>query len=439
MIFKKTYVKSYKAIFYNTYRLTLKIFIFSLLASCATSKSKITKVATNKLETSLFKNHFVGLKVYDPASKKTLFEKNSTKYFTPASNTKIFTLYTTLKLLPEYSPLLKYAVKGNTTYIQGTGNPTIVHPYFKDDTAIEFLKKQKNIVLHLNNFTSDKFGGGWAWEDFDTYFSPERGGLPLYGNVVTAYKKGEIETYPSYFKDSVSRRPHSFKRDLVKNIFYISPNLRDTLEVPFKTSSKLTKELLEAETSNKVTITKSFPSIKKTILYGIATDSIAKRMMYTSDNFLAEQLLIMASSTLSDTLNTNKTINYILKTDLADLEEQPRWVDGSGLSRYNLFTPASFVDVLDKMYTEVPRDRLLSLFPVGGISGTLKNWYKGNPTPYVYAKSGSLGNNYSLSGYLITKSGKTLIFSFMNNHFKTKTSDVKKEMEAVLELIRDNY
>lgn len=193
MILKNNYVKSYKARFYKTYRLTLNIIIFSMLASCATSKSKITKVATNKLETSLFKNHFVGLKVYDPVRKKTIFEKNSTKYFTPASNAKIFTLYTTLKLLPEYSPLLKYAVEDNTTYIQGTGNPTILHPYFKDDTAIDFLNKQKNIALYLNNFTSDKFGGGWAWEDFDTYFSPERGGLPLYGNVLSATKKEKLK------------------------------------------------------------------------------------------------------------------------------------------------------------------------------------------------------------------------------------------------------
>ncbi|PKB44773.1 D-alanyl-D-alanine carboxypeptidase/D-alanyl-D-alanine-endopeptidase (penicillin-binding protein 4) [Cellulophaga sp. RHA19] len=430
---------SYNIRFYNNYRTFIYFTILVLLSSCASTKQKITKKTNSKLDTSLFKNHFVGIKVYDPESKKTIFEKNSTKYFTPASNTKIFTLYTALKLLPEYSPLLKYGVKDNITYIQGTGNPTTLHPYFKDSTAITFFKQQQNIALYLANFTSDKFGGGWAWEDFDTYFSPERSGFPLYGNVVTAYKKGEIKTYPNYFKDSVSRKPHSFKREMVKNIFYISPNLKDTIEVPFKTSNKLTKTLIEKEINKKIKNTNTLPNTKKTTLYGIATDSIARRMMLVSDNFLAEQLLVMASSTLSDTLNVNKAIKHILKTDLADLEQQPRWVDGSGLSRYNLFTPASYVQVLDKMYRQISKNRLFSLFPVGGESGTLKNWYKGTPKPYIYAKSGSLGNNYSLSGYLITKSGKTLIFSFMNNHFKTKTSDVKKEIQTVLEMIRDNY
>ncbi|AIM61312.1 D-alanyl-D-alanine carboxypeptidase [Cellulophaga lytica] len=430
---------TYNTIFYKNYRSFLYCIILMFLVGCASSKQKISKNTNTIISNSLLKNHFIGIKVYDPVSNKTIFEKNSTKYFTPASNTKIFTLYTALKLLPEYSPLLKYSIKDNITYIQGTGNPITLHPYFKDSTAIRFLKKQKNIALHLNNFTSDKFGGGWAWEDFDTYFSPERSAFPLYGNVLSIYKKGYLTTYPKYFNDSIQVTPFNFKRDLVKNTFYVNPNLNDTLEIPFKTGNTLTKALLEKVTTKKINISNIPITANKTTLYGIATDSIAQRMMYVSDNFLAEQLLVMASSTLSDTLNVNKAIKHILTTDLADLQQQPRWVDGSGLSRYNLFTPTSFVHVLNKMYHEVPRNRLLSLFPVGGESGTLKNWYKGNPTPYIYAKSGSLGNNYSLSGYLITKSGKTLIFSFMNNHFKTKTSDVKKEMQTVLELIRDTY
>jgi len=57
----------------------------------------------------------------------------------------------------------------------------------------------------------------------------------------------------------------------------------------------------------------------------------------------------------------------------------------------------------------------------------------------IYAKSGSVGNNYCLSGYLTTKSGKTLIFSFMNNHFRKRTSDVKRKLQTTLETIRKSY
>jgi D-alanyl-D-alanine carboxypeptidase/D-alanyl-D-alanine-endopeptidase (penicillin-binding protein 4) len=128
----------------------------------------------------------------------------------------------------------------------------------------------------------------------------------------------------------------------------------------------------------------------------------------------------------------------MLENHLKDLKQLPRWVDGSGLSRYNLFSPESMVYVLSAMYSEFPKERLLNLFAEGGESGTLTDWYPGIPNPYIYAKTGSLGNNHNISGYLITKSGKTLIFSFMNNHFTIPASQIKKQMQLVFEWIRDN-
>src|SRR5690606_10927278 len=123
-----------------------------------------------------------------------------------------------------------------------------------------------------------------------------------------------------------------------------------------------------------------------------------KRMMHESDNFLAEQLLILVSSTLSDTLSSALAREHIMNTYLTELRQPPRWVDGSGLSRYNLFTPESMVYILDAMYREIPRERLLDLFPAGGVSGTLKDRFGGDGQPYIFAKSGALGNTYNLSG-----------------------------------------
>ena len=162
-------------------------------------------------------------------------------------------------------------------------------------------------------------------------------------------------------------------------------------------------------------------------------------MMEISDNFLAEQILIMASSTLSDYLDTDKVREHILSNYINDLQQEPRWVDGSGLSRYNLFSPKSFVQVLNKLYDEIPRERLLNFFPIAGKTGTLKSYKTMNGEPFIYAKSGTVGNNYSLSGYLITKSGETLIFSFMNNHYRIPTSEVKMNMQKLFDWIWANY
>lgn len=421
-----------------------KIFLIvltsSLLISCATTKNKqIKKKTLITLNDKLFENQFLGFFVLDPAKNDTLINYNGAKYFTPASNTKIITLYTALNLLPEKIPTLKYLVTNDTVYIEGTGDPTLLHSYFKDSTTIHFLKKYTNIALYLNNFQDVKYGPGWAWEDYETYFQPERNGLPLYGNVVTSYKTDSLNVTPALFKENFIEKESKLSRDEFSNTFYYNAVQKDTVETPFIIDSTLTKKLLESALNKKISVTNTFPEGVKETLYSLPSDTVYKQMMKVSDNFLAEQLLVLSSGMVSDTLNVAGAQKFILSNQLSDLKQQPRWVDGSGLSRYNLFTPQSFVHVLSKMYREQPKERLFNIFPVGGVSGTLTNWFEGSNKPYIYAKSGSLGNNYCLSGYLLTKSGKTLIFSFMNNHYKVPTSEIKKKMQVVFENLRDNY
>ncbi|MGB5608758.1 D-alanyl-D-alanine carboxypeptidase, partial [Eudoraea sp.] len=394
---------------------------------------------TSALELETFSNHFTGIMIYDPISGDTLYRLNSDKYFTPASNTKIFTLYTSLILLPKQIPALKYCDANDTLFIEGTGDPSLLHPYLNDSSVTRFLKGFKNISLNQNNFTDNKFGPGWAWEDYDGYYSAERSALPIYGNVVTIYNSDTLRVIPNFFIPNVALIKNTINRENDTNTFYFDPTRKDTLEIPFKTDSIVIQTILEKALGREISVVQKMPCEEKMILSGILTDSINKRMMQESDNFLAEQLLLLASSTLSDTLNTGTAIAYMLENHLKDLKQPPRWVDGSGLSRYNLFSPEAMVYVLNAIYREVPKERLFHLFAEGGESGTIAEWYPGNPQPYIYAKTGTLGNNHNISGYLITKSGKTLIFSFMNNHFMNPASEIKKQMQYVFEWVRDNY
>jgi D-alanyl-D-alanine carboxypeptidase/D-alanyl-D-alanine-endopeptidase (penicillin-binding protein 4) len=408
-----------------------------LLFSC--KSAHITKKLAKTINTGFYDNQFTGLLVYNPETNDTVFNYNANKYFIPASNTKIITLYTALQVLPEKIPAFKYNIDKDTITIQGTGDPSFLHPFFQDSTALNMVKTFKQVNLILNNLADDKFGPGWAWEDYDTYFSPERSSFPIYGNVITVSNQDSLQCIPGVLKKDVEYATAKGKRNYNKNKFYYNPHKKDTVKIPMVMDSLLITELWNAILPDKVLIANHASKNLNQIAYSVPSDSLYKRMMHVSDNFLAEQLLIVSSSTLSDTLNSSEVRKYILDNQLNDLKQRPRWVDGSGLSRYNLFTPVSFVQILSKLYYDIPRNRLFNLFPVGGKSGTLKNWYTGNPTPYIYAKSGTLGNNHSLSGYLITNSGKTLIFSFMNNHFTKPTTEVKKRMQAVFEWLRDNY
>lgn len=422
------------------HKLILLILIISTLCSCsATKHQKLKKQTQSSLSDKFFENQFLGFFVFDPNKNDTIINFNSSKYFTPASNTKIATLYTSINTLPEKIPALKYIISNDTLFIEGTGDPTLLHSYFKDSTAINFLKGYEHIALYLNNFDDEKYGPGWAWEDYGTYFQPERNSFPIYGNVVTIFNSDSLHVIPDYFTDNVTLVDFNKTREEKNNTFYLNPIEKDTIETPFILDSTLTKTLLEHVLQKKIAITNFMPNGQLNTLFSIPSDTLYKRMMKVSDNFLAEQLLILSSSMLSDTLSISRAQKNILSNQLADLKQPPRWVDGSGLSRYNLFSPESLVHILTKLYHEQPEERLFNIFPVGGISGTLKNWFEGSNKPYIYAKTGSLGNNYCLSGYLLTKSGKTLIFSFMNNHYKESTSELKKRMQIIFENIRDTY
>ncbi len=415
------------------------IFTLSVTIGCVSTKRSIKTSAKYKLPNSFLEHQFTGLLVVNTQNNDTLFNFNSKKYFTPASNTKIFTLYSALQLLPNNIPALKYTTHNDTLFIQGTGDPTLLHTNFADNQTIAFLKPHKNIAVYVNNFEDEKYGQGWAWDDYSYYYQPEKSSFPIYGNVTTIFNTNGGNVIPSYFKDSVIAIPFKKNRDLAHNRFYFSKTRKDTIQIPFKTSGNLLVKLLEKKLNRKISLVTQMPDKKKKILFSVKSDSVFKRMMYDSDNFIAEQLLVVGSSTLSDTLSSDFTRKYILKNYLSDLKQAPRWVDGSGLSRYNLFTPAAMVTVLSKLYKEIPKERLYDFFPAGGMKGPLKNNFSGNFTPYLFAKSGSLSNNYCLSGYLITASGKTLIFSFMNNHFRRSSAELKKEMETILEHIRDTY
>ena len=400
--------------------------IVLLFANCKTTK--LSRTFSKKVNTSFYENQFTGIYLYDVKTDKILFNHNGEKYFTPASNTKIFTLFTGLTMLSDSIPAFKYAVNKDTITIQGTGDPTFLHNYFKDSTALKMVDKYAKVNLITNNISDKRYGPGWAWEDFDLYYSAERSAFPIYGNVVTVQNKDSIFVQPSYYQSKIKVTDNFYGRDEYKNTFYFRKDRKTETEIPMIIDSTLTSNLWNELLPNKISFLKSSEIRPSTIVYSVPSDSLYKRMMEVSDNFLAEQILILASSTLSDTLSSSRARKHMLANDLKDLKQQPRWVDGSGLSRYNLFSPQSFVEVLTKLYKMIPQERLFHLF-----ASTNKN------NSYLFAKTGSLGNNYNLSGYLLTKSGNVLVFSFMNNHFKKPNAEIRAKMQIAFEWLRDNY
>jgi len=425
------------------------VFATLLLAGCSLSKKSQIKKQLDFAE-NLHQNH-VGFTLFDPSTKTFLIERNSDRYFTPASNTKIFTLYASLMMLGDQIPALKYVERGDSLIFWGTGDPSFLDSQFEyKSAAFEFLKSSdKELYFSSDNYTDQHFGPGWAWDDYQYSFSAEKSPFPIYGNTVLVGKESSskklmisVPYFKRYFylNDSISHHGPITRKVVSNDVDYFPKKYSEKFvkKWPFKYSDLLLVNLLSDTLNTKVgLIEMPLPRNAKT-LKGIPADSLYKKMMQQSDNFIAEQLLLVSSTAIGDSLKAQATIGHMQDQYLYDLPDEAVWVDGSGLSRYNLFTPRSLVRLWDKIHNEVEEERLFSLLAVGGESGTLKNNYAGN-TPYIYAKTGTLSNNHNLSGFIKTKSGKTLIFSYMNNNHIVSSTQVKKEMERLLLSIHQKY
>jgi len=92
-------------------------------------------------------------------------------------------------------------------------------------------------------------------------------------------------------------------------------------------------------------------------------------------------------------------------------------LDGSGLSRANLVTADSTLQLLVYMNRHPHGAVFRASLPVAGLDGTLRNRMKGTPAQNnVRAKTGTLGTSNTLSGYLFTAAGERLAFSVMINN-----------------------
>ena len=72
---------------------------------------------------------------------KMIYELNADKYFTPASNTKLFTFYTCLKMLGDSIPALKYTIRNDSLIFWGTGDPAFLHSRAQRHKRLQSFKK----------------------------------------------------------------------------------------------------------------------------------------------------------------------------------------------------------------------------------------------------------------------------------------------------------
>ncbi len=449
-----------KKIVDQSYILLACLLVFS---ACSLQKKIDASAKENLINAPELKSAHIGICIYEPAGNKYWYNYQSDKFFIPASNTKIFSCYAGMKYLGDSLPGLRYAENDKDVFIQATGDPSLLHPDYPNQPVIQFLQQKttKNIRIVDNDWQDNAWGMGWAWDDYSDDYMAERSPLPVYGNTIkfvqtqtaetieelaskpqtTIYTQPEIN-WKLNFNADTGIAHFSVKRNLHENIFTITEGKEKQVEVfiPFATNGLASAlELLKDTIGKEIIPSAQFPipAPQFNVIKSQPTDAILRPMMHRSDNFFAEQTLLMVSNQLLHTMNDEKIIDTLLKTDLKDLPQKPNWVDGSGLSRYNMFTPLDLVWILTKMKNEFPWKRITTIFPTGN-TGTLTNYYTADSS-YIYAKTGSLSGVIALSGYLLTKKNRQLIFSVLVNNHQTTGRAARRAVEKYLQSIRDNY
>ena len=324
-----------------------------------------------------------------------------------------------------------------------------------------------NVVGDESYFRGDPLGDGWQWTDLQWYFAAEASALSINGNevdvnIVPSEKGSEspvvkisnaqanvVVQNRMALADKEGRPTVGLHRGLSDNNLEVwgefTPaskgfGARLSVHDPALWAARLFVEALkargiavggEAQSRNaRRPQNVRFDSGKASELAFVSSQplsEIAKRTNKESINLNAELILRTLGRERGEMAAGAEPAGRELGDDEAGLAVVRLWLsraavpsahialhDGSGLSRLDLVTPETSARLLLAMSKTVSAGAFKDSLPIAGRDGTLAGRLP-NLTDRVWAKTGSLTYDNSLSGYMITAKGEMLAFSIMCN------------------------
>jgi serine-type D-Ala-D-Ala carboxypeptidase/endopeptidase (penicillin-binding protein 4) len=125
---------------------------------------------------------------------------------------------------------------------------------------------------------------------------------------------------------------------------------------------------------------------------------------------------------------------FLLQAGLKD--DEFTFLDGSGLSRRDLVTPAATVQLLMYASRQPWGAAFEESLPVGGVDGSLADRFLNTPAAgQIHAKTGSLSHVNALSGYGQTAGGKRFVFSIFCNNHNMPGSKVLAAIDSIMQVL----
>ena len=414
----------------NAWTLLLLLAAFSLSAQHF-SKRKVTRLLK---KIPVFEQAHIALRLESLSGDKPIAAYQDAHYMTPASNTKLLTFLAAIQEFDSLPALAFFQENDSLVHFKSTGYPLLFHPFYPDDSLTSFFKQKKAWNYHPPKSAMLAQGPGWSWEDYPYYYAAERSAFPIYGNTIQFFgnpKKPQI--LPNYFQKELllDTLVRDVRREQKQNKYRYNPvglQPKDTLYRPFITNDVLFVRLLKEALKQPVTLETKEENFPWKNVYTHREALLYRGLLQDSDNGIAEALLAMISQKRFGEMAIPKVLDSLQSDWKSWLPDPIEWVDGSGISRYNMLTPRSLIAILKQINRQIGIRGIKNYFPESAVSGTLKKY----PLKNVFAKTGTLRHNHNLSGYWISPKGSVYVFSIMVNHFTAPTEEVRKGISALL-------
>ena len=439
-----------------------------------------------------------GVDVRSAETGQILFQHNAERLMMPASNMKILTLSAAAQALGwdfrftttlETTAVVENGMLLGDLIARGTGDPTIssrgerARAVFDEwagalrDTGISEI--QGRIIGDDQAFDDEGLGPGWAWDYLDADYAAPIGALqyneniadvtitpgPAAGDAVairveagsgltvvnrarTVDATTEVQT-PIDIHRRVDR-PEIEVTGMVplgaaivrRQVAVVNPTLFFAQAVKDALTSRGVVVHGQAVDGDDVAADRMRETGTPRVLHTTSSPTLremATVLMKISQNQYGETLLKALGASRGGLGTTRSGRNAAIETFNSWSIPTDAYVmaDGSGLSRYNYVTPAAITSILRQMYSDARhRDSFLATLPIAGKDGTIASrMRKTRAAENATAKTGSIANVRSLSGFVRTHDGEVLVFSIIANDFVIPAANVNWAADLAVETL----
>jgi D-alanyl-D-alanine carboxypeptidase/D-alanyl-D-alanine-endopeptidase (penicillin-binding protein 4) len=457
----------------------------------APNRLTFTSVADSLVLTSDLNQTHWGIEVFDPARNRTLYSWNGNRHFIPASNTKLVVTTVAMGLLgPDFryrTDLFASGAAGDSTVdrllVVARGDPTWSARFYGNDFAVlEQLadsiaragvrEVRQELVIDASYFGPERVHSAWEVGDLPfAYAAPvaafaiAEGTIslivspgPTHGSLasVRLLNAGSVFNIVSSITTDSARASANVDVDYQSwpHTIALSGATRlqrpDTTDIAAPDANRFAAaafaDALARRGVRVLNVRIVYDSTEAQTLRSSSARSVASwtsvplaaivgGILQPSQNWIAEQLVktLGASQRNRGTWSSGIEVERRYLIDVAKLDSTSFSVrDASGLTAQNLLSPSAIVRLLEHARQSPWGDIYKRALPTPGLPrSTLSNRLSGLEGK-VFAKTGTIANVNSLSGYITTTSGRELVFSIMTNASGRSSAQVRRGIDRLI-------